>query len=227
MNALVGRIGQFVFQLFQIVDTDVRCKSTQGRIHHAQCFLEGFLQRASDTHDFTHRLHRTADRSRDALELTHIPSRYLGDNVIQRRFETRLRFLRDLVHHLRHSESQTQLGGHKRQRIPGRFGSQRGGSTQTRIDLNNGVLERRRMQRVLNVALPDDTQVTNDPNGRLPQHVVLLVTQRLGRCHDHTVAGVDSQRIEILHVADGDTVVHVVADDLVLDLLPSQHGLLD
>jgi len=44
---------------------------------------------------------------------------------------------------------------------------------------------------------------------------------------DDGVSGVDAERVEVLHVADGDAVVVAVAHDLVLDLLPPLHRLLD
>jgi hypothetical protein len=51
--------------------------------------------------------------------------------------------------------------------------------------------------------------------------VVLLIAQGLTGGNDDGVTSVDSERVKVLHVADGDAVVVGVADDLILDLFPA------
>ncbi len=63
--------------------------------------------------------------------------------------------------------------------------------------------------------------------GDLPEHVVFGVGQRLRRGDDDAFARMDPHGVEILHVADGDAVVILVADDLVLDLFPALEVFLD
>ena len=53
------------------------------------------------------------------------------------------------------------------------------------------------------------------------------VGQGLDRRDDDRVAGVDAERIDVLHRAHGDARVVGVAHDLVLDLLPADEALLD
>ena len=53
------------------------------------------------------------------------------------------------------------------------------------------------------------------------------VGQRLDRRDDDRVAGVDPERVDVLHRADGDARVVGVAHDLVLDLLPADEAALD
>ena len=60
-----------------------------------------------------------------------------------------------------------------------------------------------------------------------PQPLVDLVGQRLDRRHDDRVAGVDAQRVDVLHRAHRDARVLGVAHDLVLDLLPADEAALD
>ncbi len=56
--------------------------------------------------------------------------------------------------------------------------------------------------------------------------MVVGVRQGLRRSHHDTFAGVDAQRVEVLHVADSDAVVEAVANDFILDLFPSFERLL-
>ena len=53
------------------------------------------------------------------------------------------------------------------------------------------------------------------------------IGQRLDRRHDDRIAGVDAERIDILHGAHGDARVVRIAHDLVFDLLPTDEASLD
>ena len=54
-----------------------------------------------------------------------------------------------------------------------------------------------------------------------------LVRERLDRRDDDRVAGVDAQRVDVLHRAHRDARVVGIAHDLVLDLLPAHEAALD
>ena len=73
----------------------------------------------------------------------------------------------------------------------------------------------------LDVASPFDPQVAYDPQGGGPEHLVLLVGERLTRRHDDRIAGMDADRIEILHAAYRDAVVLGVPDHFKFDLFPA------
>ena len=63
-----------------------------------------------------------------------------------------------------------------------------------------------------------------DVYGNPAQPVIFVVAERLRRRHYNAFAGMDAQRIQVLHIADGDAVVIAVAHNLVLYLLPSLEG---
>ena len=68
--------------------------------------------------------------------------------------------------------------------------------------------------------------MADDSYRKLAEQVVLMVGEGLrGSDHD-TLAGMDSERVEVLHVADRDAVVVAVAHHLVFYLLPALEGLL-
>lgn len=54
--------------------------------------------------------------------------------------------------------------------------------TQPSIDLDNAVFPRRRIERVLNVTLADDSEMPNNFERSGSQHVVFIVRQSLRRC---------------------------------------------
>lgn len=58
-----------------------------------------------------------------------------------------------------------------------------------------------RVQSVLDVTLAHDAQVSDDLDGGVPQHVVLMVVERLAGRHHDGLARVDSQGVDVLHVA--------------------------
>ena len=64
-------------------------------------------------------------------------------------------------------------------------------------------------------------------DGYLAQEVELLVGEGLRRGHHDALSRMYAERVEVLHVADGDAVVVAVAHDLVFDFLPPAQGLLD
>lgn len=57
------------------------------------------------------------------------------------------------------------------------------------------------VQGELDVALAHDAQVLHHLDGRVAQHEVLGVIERLAGCHHDGLARVDAQRVQVLHVA--------------------------
>ena len=69
--------------------------------------------------------------------------------------------------------------------------------------------------------------MAHNPDGEFPEIVVITVGEGLGRGYDDGFSGVDAQRVEVLHVADRDSVVIAVADHFIFDFLPALQGLFD
>ena len=57
-----------------------------------------------------------------------------------------------------------------------------------------------RVEGVLDVALSHDAQMADDLDGGVPQHVVLVVVQRLARSHYDGLSRVNAQRVDVFHV---------------------------
>ena len=119
------------------------------------------------------------------------------------------------------------LGRDVGERNPGRLARPRAGAGQSRIDLDHPVLEAVGVESVLDVAFPNDAEMPDCSNRDLAQEVVLFIIQGLrGSDHDR-LTGMDAHRVEVFHVAHRDAVIPSVANDLVLDLLPTSQALLD
>ena len=73
----------------------------------------------------------------------------------------------------------------------------------------------------MDVTFAHDSYVAYDFYGKFAQIMVILVGKSLRRSHNDRFAGVDSERIEILHVADGYTVVETVTDNFIFYLFPA------
>ena len=68
--------------------------------------------------------------------------------------------------------------------------------------------------------------MAHDADSDLAELVVFVIRQRLRGSDDDTLTGMDTERVEVLHITDGDTVVVAVTYDLVLDFLPAFEALL-
>ena len=79
----------------------------------------------------------------------------------------------------------------------------------------------------LDIAATDNPQLGNDFQGCRAQFLIFEVGQGLGWCHDNRVSGVDTNRIEVLHAADGDRVAFGVAHGFEFNFLPASNAAFD
>src|SRR5262245_2552797 len=63
--------------------------------------------------------------------------------------------------------------------------------------------------------------MANNADGKLPQPMVIAVCERLTRRYDNAFARMDTKRVNVLHVADGDAIVRLVSHDLIFHFLPA------
>ena len=128
---------------------------------------------------------------------------------------------------LEEAVAHTQLSGNKSQWIAGGFGCQCRRTAQTRIDFNHAIILAHWVEGVLNITFAHDADVTDYLDRERTQFVILAVGKRLRRGYNDRLASVDAQRVKVLHVTYGDTVVIAVAHHLIFYLLPSLQTLLD
>mmetsp|Transcript_59704 Transcript_59704/g.176908 ORF Transcript_59704/g.176908 Transcript_59704/m.176908 type:complete len:576 (+) Transcript_59704:1946-3673(+) len=202
-------------------------QSVECRIDHTARLLHHLLEGTSDRHDLADRKHRRSELVGDVLKFLEIPSGHLEDAVVQRGFEARSGRLGDAILDADEILAQAQFGGDVREGVASSLGRQGGRTGQTGIHLNDAILLTLGMQSVLNVALPHNAQVTHHLDGRLSEHEIFPIRESLGGRHHDGISRVDTQRVEILHVAHRDAIVGGITDYLVLQFLPSPQILID
>ena len=118
--SFVGRLAQrFVdigdFELF------VFHESVHSLAYHAQAFLYGFLECASDSHYLSDRLHRRTDFALYAVELSKVPTWNLHHHIVKSRLEECRSHLGDGVLKVKKSVAEPEFGGYECKRISGGF----------------------------------------------------------------------------------------------------------
>ena len=160
------------------------------------------------------------------MELAEVPAGYLADDIVQGRLKEGRCGLGDSVLQVEQPVAQAQFGRHESQRIARGLGSESRGTAEACIDLYDAIVLGLGVEGILHIAFAHYAYVAYDAYGQFAQLVVFAVAERLRRCYDDGLARVDAQRIEVLHIADGDTVVKAVAYHLILYLFPSLQALL-
>ena len=219
-NALVCRCFK---RGIQIIDMEVFIlrKSMHSLTNHSETLLDSIFECATNSHYFTYGLHGTTQLAVHAAELTQVPARNLTNNIVQRRFEEGRGRLCHRVFQFKQSVSKTKFGRHECQRITGSLGSQSGRAAKPRIDLDDTIVFRFGVKSILYVTLAHNTQMAYDTNSQRTEFMIFGVGKCLRRSNDDRLAGMNAQRVEILHIADRDTVVISVAHHFVFYLFPA------
>ena len=224
-DALVRRMLEFGLHILYL--HVVAQQAVQALPYHPEAFLDAFLEGPADGHHLAHRLHRGAQLAGNTFEFAQIPAGDLTHDIVQRRLKAGRCHLRHRVGDFVQAQPEAQLGSHEGQRIAGGLGSQGRGAAEAGVHLDHAVIFRLRIQGVLHVALSHDAHVADDLDGNLAEAVVFPVAEGLGRSHHDAFSRMDAQRVEVLHITDGDTVVVTVPHHLVFNFFPSLEGLLD
>ena len=194
----------------------------------AQSLLQTLGERATDGHDLSDALHLRAENTRGAGQLLESPPRNLGDDVVDRGFETGRCHASDVVRDLVEGVSDRQLGGDLGDRESGGFRRQCTRSGHARVHLDDDLVAVARIDCELDVRSAGlDTDPTDAGEGRVTHALILDVAQRLGRGHRDRIARVHSHRIEVLDRADDHAVVGAITHDLEFVFLPAGDALLD
>ena len=222
-------VGRFMQRFVDVGDDEffVFHKTVHTLSYHTKSFLNRFFKGTPDGHHLTDRLHRRTEFFIHSVELTEIPTGDFADYVVQRRFKERTGSLRHGVFQIEQPVSESEFGSHESKRITGSLRRQSRRTAQTGIHLDHPVIFRFGIESILHVTFAHDTDVADDADGKLTQFMIFFIGQGLRRSNHNGFSGMDAQWVEILHVADRDTVVKAVAHYFVFHLFPSPQALLN
>ena len=205
----------------------LRQRTRAGLLQAPQGLVEGRPERPVDRHHLAGGLHLAAQGPVGAGELVEREARQLHDQVVEGRLEGGHGRPRHDVRDLREPPSDGDLGGDAGDRVARGLAREGRAAAHPGVDLDDGVVARVRREGELDVAAALHAEAPDDRERGGPEPLVDGVGERLdGGDHDR-VAGVDAERVHVLHRADGDARVVGVAHHLVLDLLPADQALLD
>ena len=194
------------------------------RFKRADRLEEAGFQSTADAHDFTGRFHLRGERVVRFCEFVEGKARHLGDDVVESRLKRSRRIgKRDLVE----CHADSYFGRDTGDGISAGLRSQCRRAGHARIDLDQVIPERIRIQRELDIAAALDLKSADHFERTVAQHVILLVGERLRGAHNDRIPGVNADGIHVFHVADGNRSVVAVAHHLIFNFLVALHTFLD
>ena len=161
---------------FQFVIAD---KAVQTLSNHAETFLDGLFEGASNCHHFAHRLHGRTQFTVNTTELAEVPTGYLAHHIVEGWLEEGRGGLGDRVFQVEESVAETEFGCNKGERIARGFRCQSGGTRKTGIHLNHTVILAFGVESILHVALADDADVADDLDSEGTEFMVFAVGECL------------------------------------------------
>ena len=227
-DPLIVDEGKLFFQAFIIpVGKTFQIETVHADLEGTSRLEDSPLKTAVNGHDLARRLHLRAERMVRIDELIERPARELHHAVVNGRLKARLRLLRYRVDDLIQRIADGDLRRHLGNRVARCLRRECRGTADARVHLDDVVLIALRIERVLCVAAALNAELADDPQTGTAQHLILVVGQGLRGRNNDTVSRMDTDRVKILHTADGNAVVVPVTDDFELDLLPSRDTALD
>jgi hypothetical protein len=198
------------------------------QLERRQPLHQRFAEGSADGHHLPHRLHRRAQGRRAGGELFERPARDLDHGVVQRRLESGEGLAGDVVGDLVEGVADRQQGGDLGDRKTGRLGRQRRAARHARVHLDDDTFAGRGIDAELDVgAAGRHSHPPDHLEGVVAHLLVFAVGEGLLRRHGDRIAGVHAHGVDVFHRADDDGVVGGVAHHFQLELLPTDHRLLD
>ena len=189
--------------------------------YHAESFLNSLLEGATDGHDLAHGLHRRPQLLVNTTELGEVPSGNLADYIVEGWLEEGAGGLGHGVLQLKEAIPHAQLGSDECQGIARGLAGKCRRARKSGVNFDDSVVFRLWVEGILHVAFANDAYVTDNLDGKGTKLMVFRISEGLRGSYDNALAGMDAERVEVLHVANGDAVVVTVANHLVFYFLPT------
>ena len=182
---------------------------------------KGTFKIITDTHDLSGCLHLSRQCTFCTDEFIEWKSWNLYYTVVKHRLKACVSLLRNRILNLIQSITKCNLSRNLGNRISCCLRCKCRRTADTRIHLDNTVLKCLWMQCILYVTSSCNIQLTDNIQCRSTKHLILFISQRLRRCYNDTVTGMNAARLNIFHITYSNTVTIAVTHHLILDLFPS------
>ncbi len=223
-DTLISRLAQSSINIVNL-KLLVFNKAMHALTYHAQALLDGLFKVSTNSHYLAHRFHWWAEFLVNTAEFREVPTRNFTNHIIESRFEEGAGGLCYRVFQFKQAITHTQLSSNKSQRIASSFRCQSWRTAQTSVHLNHAIVFAQGVKSILHVTLAHDTDVANNLDWQCTQLMILAIGQCLRGSDNNTFARMDTQRVEVFHVTNCDTVVVTVAHHLIFNLFPSLQAL--
>ena len=198
------------------------------QIEGAECFHEGFPERAANAHGFPDALHGGGKNRFGPRKLLKSEAWNLGDHVIECGFERGGGFPGDVVLQFVQGVAHREFGGDFGNGKSGGLGSQGGGAGDAGIHLNDNHATGPGANGELDVRSPGlHADFPNHGKGSVAHALIFPIGQGLGGRNRDAVPRVDPHGVKVLDRTNNDAVVRVIAHDLHFILLPTEKGFFD
>ncbi len=217
IDSVVRAAGDILQQFFAGRMVEFRhVQVADANFQRADGFQQAFLQCASDAHNFACCFHLCTERICGGRKFIEGEAGHFCYNIIQSRFKISGGF-RNFDFVQRHADS--NFCRNAGDRVTAGFGSKRGGTGNTRVDLNQIILGGIRVKRELHIAAAFNFQCANDFQRAVPQHIEIMVVQCQDWRHNDRIAGMYANGVNVFHTADGNGAVGCIAHDFKFDFL--------
>ena len=196
-------------------------KAVHMLLQGADCLHKSTFKVMADTHNLTGSFHLSGKSSLSCYKFIKRKSRDLNDTVVKHWLKACVCFSGDGIRNLIQCITKCDLRSNLCNRITGSLTCKGRGTAYTRVNLNNTVFEAVWFQCVLNVTSACNSKLCDNVQGRGTEHLVLFVSKSLGRSNYDGVSCVDTNRVNVLHIADSDAVSCTVTHYLILDFFPA------
>ena len=202
--------------LIQAVNADFQ--SPQG-------FLQGFLKRAANRHDFTHRFHLGGEPVICLWKFFKSKTRYLGNHIIYGWLKrgwhrATSNIVPEFIQCITHGKFCRHFGNRK----SGGFGSQGGGAGHSRIHLDNQHSSILWVDGELNVGTTGFHTDFAQYRYRCVAHdLIFFVCQRLRRGDSDGISRMNTHWIEVFDGTDDNTIIVFVTYDFHFEFFPTNN----
>src|SRR5262249_49242530 len=149
-------------------------------VKHSQRLLNHFGEGTAYSHDLANALHLAPDAGRGTLELGKIPPRHLAHELVESWLKEGGRAPRDAVRDIGQCAAERKLRCDVGQWVASRLAGKGTRARQPGVDLDDTIIRALRVERVLDVALANHTQMTDGADRYCAKELVFLIVERLG-----------------------------------------------